>query len=87
MQNDWPTKDRDLEVADKILEKYEDMTEQDNISLLEIHYKSDERPDFRLSDWVVELSNYFENRYGEERGQDITRRVLTLYVVRRETVH
>lgn len=88
MFNDWPTKDSDLALAEKILLKHVDMNEGEPISVIDCYIdKYKERMDMQLSDWIVELTEIFTQKYGDRQGEKVTRYIVTHCLTEGQTIH
>lgn len=80
----WPTKQRDLDKARQIMNTYADNEEM--LGIFEL-YTSGDNTKFQLSEWVLVLVDYFRKCYGNTLGDNITRRVVTTFLVNGETIH
>lgn len=87
-ENHWPTKEHDLEIADEIMQRYQE-TYGKKLGLLEVvvDKKNDKLIDIRIPEWIQEVINYFRKHYGYEEGQVIASKVMTRILLRNETVH
>jgi hypothetical protein len=88
MSENWPTRERDLETARSIMEKYAIEFETDSLGLFEIVVDTAEKSmNFRLSGWVMHLATHFVACYGEEQGDFITRQIVSRCIVQGQTLH
>lgn len=88
MNRNWPTKDQDMITAQRIMEEYANEQETDSLGLFELVVNQEEkRMDFRLSSWVLMLAEHFKSLYGENKGDFITRQVISYCIIKGETVH
>jgi len=88
MQQDWPTKEKDLKAAQMIMEEYASEHDSDALGLMEIVVNEEEkRMDFRLSGWVVLLAQHFNSLYGATQGDFITRQIVSQCITQGETLH
>ncbi|QDP71173.1 hypothetical protein FOG18_00525 [Legionella israelensis] len=88
MNQNWPTKDKDLQVARIIMEEYANERETDALGLMEIVVnQSEKRMDFRLSGWVILLAKHFNSLYGATQGDYVTRQVISRCITQGATVH
>lgn len=88
MSFDWPTKERDIALARSVIEQYSEAQETERLGLFELSCdEQDRRLEFRLAPWVLNLAGRFLELYGADRGDAITRRVLTHCLVNGEPVH
>ncbi len=87
--SDWPTKHRDLLVAKSFIEGYASYVGQtQGVGLFEvvvdIHNKTLE---MKLSPWVTAMTLHFQKLYGWEKGERVSRKVLTLYFTQGHSIH
>lgn len=88
MNQSWPTKEKDLQVAQMIMEEYALRVESSELGLFEIVVNQQEkRMNYRLSGWVVRLAQYYADQYGEDQGDFVTRQVLSQCIIKGETMH
>lgn len=88
MDKNWPTKDKDMSAAQRIMEEYAREQNTDSLGLFELVVNTEEkRMDFRLSSWVVLLAEHFKSLYGASQGDFITRQVISRYITKDETLH
>lgn len=80
---DWPTRENDLEIARKILHKYT----EDIHSLSIFESLGDPLNQYRLSDWVDDLSENFCKLYGEEQGEFITKKIISSLLIHDHSLH
>ncbi|KTD35722.1 hypothetical protein Lnau_0706 [Legionella nautarum] len=88
MNKSWPTKEKDMSTAQRIMEEYATEQETDSLGLFELVVNQEEkRMDFRLSSWVVMLAEHFKSLYGPTKGDFITRQVISYCIIKEETLH
>ncbi|MDI9818167.1 MULTISPECIES: hypothetical protein [unclassified Legionella] len=88
MNKDWPTKNKDMHIAQRIMEEYASVFDTDSLGLFElVVIEEEKRMDFRLSSWVVALAEHFKSLYGEVQGDFVTRQVISRCIVQGETLH
>ena len=88
MSQKWSTKHEDLATARKIMEEYATKNKLHNLGLFELVVDEEEKKmDFKLSPWVGKLANHFQKAYGDEKGDRITRRVISKCITKENTVH
>jgi hypothetical protein len=88
MNQDWPTRDKDLIAARNIMEEYAYEQNSDALGLFEIVVNpTQKRMNFRLSGWVFLLAKHFSTLYGMSQGEFITRQVLSCCITQGETLH
>jgi ABC-type proline/glycine betaine transport system substrate-binding protein len=88
MQTHWPTEEKDLEVAKNIIEEYSRSHDNPTLGIFEVVVSEDkEAPDVHLSEWVVTLTDYFEEKYGAELGDAVTKKVISRCMTLGKSVH
>ena len=86
--NDWPTKQHDLEIVAEVIKRHVVQNGGEPIPLLDVapNKKSGET-DYKISAWLTEIMDYFIAQYGFEQGQVITGKVFTQILLSGQTVH
>lgn len=88
MNKNWTTKQKDMELARSIIEKHAVLNEHDALGLFELVVNEKEkRINFQLSSWVVLLAKQFQQLYGAEYGDQVTRWVISNCFIGSQTVH
>ncbi len=88
MYKSWPTKDKDMHIAQLIMEEYATKQDCDALGLFELVVNQNEkRMNFRLSKWVLALAQRFNTMYGTNQGDEITRLVISNCMVQGQTLH
>ena len=88
MRKNWPTQEKDMQLAQGIIEKYAKAQECDGLGLFELVVNQKEkRMGFQISSWVVILAQQFKSLYGAEQGDLITRQVISRCLTQGETFH
>jgi hypothetical protein len=88
MQENWPTEQEDLAIANDIIEKHIDMLDEHaELPMPRIMARLDNAVEYLTPDWMIEIAEAFDERYGLTQGDYITRRVLTHYLLRGKVVH
>lgn len=88
MNENWPTKDKDLQTARVIMEEYANERESNSLGLLEIMVDpAEKRMDYCLSGWVITLAKHFNSVYGTSQGDFITRQIITQCITQDQTLH
>lgn len=87
--NDWPTKKKDIRLAQFYIERYARSHDLDErIGIFEIKVNSSQKSmDIQLSPWVVEMTANFIQLYGAEKGEAIARRILSLQLIAGQRIH
>lgn len=85
--NEWPTKENDLKAASAIMMKYQELNDAQSLGLFEVAVNEGKDPDVRLSEWVIEMVDYFQEQYGAEQGEFVTRLVVGKYLTAGHTIH
>ena len=88
MKKNWPTQEKDMTIAQLIIEQYASETDADALGLFELVVdKKEKRMNFQLSTWVVLLAKQFKELYGAEQGDVVTRRVISRCLTGAEIIH
>lgn len=88
MNKNWPTKARDMHVAQRIMEEFAKDQNSESLGLFEIVVNQEKkRMDFRLSTWVQTLAEHFKSLYGANQGDYVTRQVISRCIVNGQTLH
>ena len=88
MKKNWPTQEKDMTIAQLIIEQYANETDSDSLGLFELVVdQKEKRMNFQLATWVVILANQFKALYGAEKGDLITRQVISRCLTGAETIH
>ncbi len=88
MNQNWPTRDKDLQTARTIMEEYANERESDSLGLFEIEVNQvEKRMNFCLSGWVVLLAKHFASLYGASQGDFVTRQVISCCITQGQTLH
>lgn len=85
--NNWPTKEIDLKTAEKVIKKHIDFNDGEPLGIFELVDSENQKFDFKVSDWLIELSEIFNAQYGENDGSIVTQNIITLCLIANETVH
>ncbi|MGQ3890547.1 hypothetical protein [Legionella sp. CNM-4043-24] len=88
MNQNWPTKDKDMLIAEQVIEEYATQVDSDTLGLFEVVHNHQERHmGFRLANWVTTLARHFVSAYGPEQGDYVTRKVVTRCLINGQTLH
>jgi len=88
MDKNWPTKAKDMHVAQLIMEEYAKEAESNSLGLFELVVNQEEkRMNFRLANWVLVLAEHFNSIYGVTQGDFVTRQVITRCITQDHTLH
>lgn len=83
----WPTKTKDLHIAQVILEEYADKNQTDTLGVFEIVFNAKaKRMDFQLAHWIQTLAHQFTSMYGDHQGDFVTRQVVSRYMTQGHTI-
>lgn len=84
----WLTKEKDLEVAKNIIEEYIQSQDSRLLGVLEVvvnHEK--EMPDIHLAEWVMTLTDYYQEKYGVKQGNFVVNMVIGDFMTHGNTIH
>ena len=88
MNKNWPTKEKDLHIAEAIMEEYAKDQNCDSLGLFELVLNQEEKKmDFRLASWVLTLAQQYNAMYGANQGDFVTRQVISRCITKEHTVH
>ncbi|KTD61362.1 hypothetical protein [Legionella spiritensis] len=88
MDKNWPTREKDIHVAQLIMEQYASEKNSDSLGLFELVVNQEEkRMNFRLSSWVLMIAEHFKSVYGATQGDFVTRQVITHCLTQGQTIH
>ncbi len=88
MQSKWLTKEKDLEAAQNIIEEYARIHDGDSLGIFEVTVREDkEVPDVRLAEWVVNITDYFQEKYGPDQGDFVTKMVISRCLTQGNIIH
>lgn len=85
---DWETMERDISLAHDVLARYHDLDDgPSSIYLQEATIFLEGSVQVRQAHWVIELREKYETQYGEERADEVLRRVLSAFITFGNTIH
>ena len=88
MNKNWPTKDKDTQIARLIMEEYAMRQECESLGLLEVVVNQEEKSmNFRMASWVLTLAQQFNSMYGAFKGDYITRQVISKWMTEGQVIH
>lgn len=88
MNQNWPTKEKDIHIAQSIMEEHAYKQNSETLGLFELVVDQDEkRMDFQLSRWVLVLAERFNKMYGTCQGEQVTRLVISRCLTQGQTLH
>ncbi len=88
MNKSWPTKDKDIHIAQLIMEEYAYKQNSEALGLFELVVnQTEKRMNFQLSNWVLALAQRFNTMYGSHQGEHVTRLVISRCLVQGQTLH
>ncbi len=88
MKKIWPTQDKDMHIAELIMEEYAKQNNSESLGLFELVVDQEEKKnEFRLASWVLVLAKQFTEMYGVDEGDQITRLVISRCMTQGQTVH
>ena len=88
MDKNWPTKDKDMHIAQLVMEEYADKHNSESLGLLELVVDREEkRMNFRLSTWVLALAQQFNAMYGIHQGEYVIRQIISRCMIQGQTLH
>lgn len=88
MSKSWPTKQKDMHIAQSIMEEYAHKQKSESLGLFELVVdKEEKRMNFRIASWVLTLAQHFNSLYGPTQGDYVTRQVISRCMIQDQTLH
>lgn len=83
---DWPTKAKDIKLAQKMIERY--AQKQAMLGFFELLLTPGRKSfDMQLSPWIIALTLQFQDIYGTDQGQQVARKIFSLCIRQGHTLH
>ncbi|MDF2939800.1 MAG: hypothetical protein K0R66_442 [Gammaproteobacteria bacterium] len=83
----WKTMEQDLSTAQDIIACHYENLEETVVGIQEVTYVPEGSIQISRADWVVELEETLEAKYGEEEGCELARKVMTALITQGEFIH
>lgn len=84
----WSTQSKDMGIAKLVIDQYVEATGVEAVGLFEVVMNPiEKRMDYQLAAWVLVLMQQFAQLYGTEKGDFVTRQVISRCLIGNETVH
>lgn len=88
MNTDWPSRDQDLQDAKYIISRYQEDNDVDGVPVVDVLVnQSNKKITLRAPEWMVEVAEFFDEKYGSEMGREITKKVITRCLLSNATIH
>ena len=88
MHHSWHTAQEDLALAEFIIEKHANLlSDEEQLAMPQINLRTDSTPEYIVPEWILEIAEVFDDRYGLKHGDYVTRCVLTHYLTKNSSVH
>ena len=88
MSNEWTTRAKDLQVAQKIMDEYAQGAEVEALGLFELVVdRNDKSMNFRLASWVLALVHRFNEMYDANQADYVIRQVIGFCMKQNQVVH
>lgn len=84
---DWPTRDFDMKLAATIIRKHIELNGGEPLVLIEELLSPVKDSEYRIPEWISDLTDCFMTRYGFNKGKEIANRVLTRCFLAGQTIH
>ncbi len=85
--DEWQTMERDVSLAHEVITRHHDGDGPLSVYLQEATISLEGSIDVKRASWVVELEEQYELQYGEERADEVLKRVLTALLTHGTTIH
>ncbi len=86
IHDSWITKEQDMSTAHDILSTYYEDPE-DEVDLEAVRVIQEGSILIERADWIIELEDTMEAKYGADYGELISARVMTLLMAQGEAIH
>lgn len=73
--------------VENLISRYIEENGGEPIGLFEINLDGDQVVNVCIADWVIEMSDYFDEKYGSEKGLEVTKIVVGKCLSRGQTLH
>jgi len=88
MSQTWPTKYKDIRIAEEIIEDYANIHNTQILNIFDLVFDPiNKRIEFQLSEWITHLFWQFTAMYGMEQGDFIARKIISKVIIQGETLH
>lgn len=83
----WTTRLQDLITAEQVISQFVN-SEEAKLNIFELVVDVQEKQmNFVLSPWVLALADKYASIYGDDKGELITRRVISFFIRESQTLH
>lgn len=83
----WKTMEQDISYAHDLIVRHHDDEGPLSVYLQEAVISLEGSVAIKQADWVIELQEHYEGQYGEEKGDEIMRRVISALLTHGTTIH
>ena len=88
MSKNWPTQDDDMALASDIIDEHVDYNDGEPLPFYDVLIRNGEAMKIERPQWVIRLSDHFNDLYGEDIGNSVLEKVLMHYMeIEGHTVH
>jgi len=88
MTKDWPSQDYDLQEARFIVAKYLQDHAGETLRFLDVTINHQtQKIKLRAPEWIVNILRYFDEKYGVKAGREVSKKVITRFLLQGETIH
>ncbi len=82
-----PSEQEVLQIVREIIERYIDLNDGEALPMLEVLLHENERIEYKMPDWLAEVNEVLDARYGSEEGGELIRQVLSAHIIGDDVVH
>jgi hypothetical protein len=86
MNKNWLTENKDMYVAREVISQYGIEEAMNAIFEMQVDYDGNVKK-IKLSQWVLVLTKYFRNCYGNDNGDVVMQKVISSCIVNGHQVH
>lgn len=83
---EWLTKEHDMNIAHDILAHYYEEPEEE-VGVQEVTITPEGSMSVERAQWIIELEDTLEERYGEVKGYELAQRVVAALLTQGEQIH
>lgn len=81
----WPTKSADMAIAFEVLGLFTDDIQ--SLTIFELTKQDAQKQTYQLAPWVFAIDNCFNLLYGEDKGEAITKKIVSELLINGEKLH
>ena len=83
----WETQRVDMQDAKEIIEKHKAINQGKSLGMIEFVVEANEPLHMKRPDWIIEIAEFFDYKYGVDKGYHVTALVLNQLLLQTKTIH